>query len=159
MGSELRVLQSGDAVDSNGLHLQFSASIPELIAGTSSEPAGFEWKWMLLGRIFVLSGGDVREFDGGLMIGQHQERVYALALPDSDGEEQFLYLDVELEAMKISPRVKKPLFGRPKVEIAVVQLSDELGIAAHVANRLGPTGIPDPSNELLEYCVAFGAVL
>lgn len=148
-------LREGESVESNGVSFEFVPSLPHLATGTTSEPPGFTWDWMLFGRVFDSSSGNPGSFDAGILCGTHAGRFHALTLPETNGA--FLYQDIELSSLRVTPKIKKPLLGKPKVVATSIVLTDTFGLAIEVANRLGINGSPDTTNELAAFCSDFGS--
>ncbi len=156
VATDLLVLTDGLDVESNGVSFHFSPSIPELVAGTSSVPAGFSWRWLVFGRIFQGTDGDVRKFEGGMICGVHDQRFHGITLPESDGD-AFTYQNVDLELLKLAPKSKASLFGKTKVTLVALQASDTLAMAIETASTLDAVGSSDMTNRLVDFCQAFRA--
>lgn len=156
VATKLLVLTDGLDVDSNGVSFRFSPSISELATRTSSVPAGFSWQWLVFGRIFQGTDGDVREFDGGMICGVHDQRFHAITLPESGGNAS-TYQNVDLELLKLTHKSKTSLFGKTKVTSVGLQASDTLAMAIEAASTLDADGSSDMTDRLVDFYRALSA--
>jgi hypothetical protein len=95
---DYQVVRSGDAIETGGVRFMFIETLPQLVAGTSSEPAGFRWQWFAMGSLFTSDGGPPSKSDGALVLGEHAGEMHALLMPARGGDNIYVRLPVgELE--------------------------------------------------------------
>ena len=154
--SRLLVLKPGENVDENGVQFQIQPSVPALVEATTSTQSGFLWQWLAIARIFESASGTSRQYDSGALIGIHGGILHVVALPESpDGN--FLYQSVKLADASVTAKMKKPLFGKPRLAMVAVKPSGQFGVVSEAANRLDASGATDGVDRLAEFGQAVGA--
>lgn len=133
------VISEGQNCGSNGVSFTFHRDIEKTIASTRSEPAGFGWQFMLMGRLVnVAPDGRSRTIDGGLLVGKHQGEMHALVLPA--GKEPPRYSASSSGGYEVSIETKQGLFGGEKLRAAKVIVNDHLAMNAFAIDEYSPRG-------------------
>lgn len=130
--------RAGDA----GVRFVFVPSLPDLQSGTSSEPPGFYWRWLLIGTLVIRGLKGPEKSEGGLLIGTHLRSLHALSLPErgSDFRYQFGDEDTVVAEIRDLP-IGKGIFGKKKpVKGLLLQVTPDLAVMAAHANELSPVG-------------------
>ncbi len=146
-------LTEGERYSHDGVSFTFHTDIPKLIESTESDPPGFLWRFMLLGKVVVAAnGGAPSAADGALLVGGHRSRMHALVLPAGNGPCHYGVSapgDHEIEIL-----TKTGLLGGTKLKSAKVIVSDHLAVNAFAIDEYTPRGFA--KNRHAEFSQAFG---
>lgn len=132
-------LTEGERYSRDGVTFTFHPDIPKLIERTESDPAGFNWRFLLMGKVIVApEGGEHTASDGALLVGEHQHRMHALALPVGAGP---CHYGVSAEGdHEIEIVTKSGLLGGTKLKSAKVIVNDHLAVNAFAIDEYTPRG-------------------
>ena len=124
-----RLLREGEFVHESGVSFTLDTSLPRLVDHTRSS-SGFTWRWLPTGGIVSTVGGELRQGDGLVLMGDDGVNVHAIGLPLSD--DRFPYVIVPMDALSIETR--SGVFT--KLKHVVVQVGGELGFDAFAVDEL-----------------------
>lgn len=146
-------LTDGERYSRDGVTFTFHTEIPKLIENTRSDPDGFSWRFLLLGKLIVAPDGSGHSAcDGALLVGEHQRRMHALALPT--GGMPCHYGVSAVGDHEIEIVTKSGLLGGTKLKSAKVIVNDHLAVNAFAIDEYTPRGFARKRHA--EFSQAFG---
>lgn len=143
---DVSVLKQGVNFGAGGVSCTYHQAIPDLLSSTTSESGEFAWKWLMMGKLVLVTGEHGTSFEGGLVVGIAGQRFHAVALPESNSNEP-VYVSSMVSNLEVTPHFKKSFLGKSKLTGLKIAIGESFIFGALVVDELLSRGTATPHGE------------